>query len=170
MKSKYIKLTYAAILCAAALAIFAVEAQIPVPVPVPGVKLGLSNVITLIALMLLDTKSAFSILVVRIILGSVITGQLSAIPYSLSGGLCCLAAEALCLRLMGKKFICEISIIGAMVHIIAQLVCASLITQTLSVFVYLPPLLISSIITGAFCGLVAKLAERAYTSRAASRK
>lgn len=164
--NKIKKLSLAAVLCAAALIIFVIEAQIPVPVPIPGVKLGLANVITLFALMFLDTKSAFAILVTRILLGSLITGQLSAIPYSLSGGLCCLAIEAICIKFLGKKFICEISIIGAMVHVAAQLVCAALITQTASVFVYLPPLLITSIITGAFCGLCTKYVEKALTKKA----
>lgn len=156
MKSKYSKMTLNAILCAAALIIFTIEAQIPLPVPIPGVKLGLANVITLFALMFTDAKSAFSILVVRIFLGSAVTGQLSAVPYSLSGGLCCLALEVLLLKLWGKKFICEISIIGSMLHICAQLVCAALIIRSASVFLYLPPLLISSCITGLFCGLCAK--------------
>ncbi len=161
MNSKIKKLVLTAILCAAALTIFVIEAQIPVPVPLPGVKLGLANIITLFALILLDTKSAFAILLVRILLGSLITGQVMAIPYSLSGGLCCLALEAIMYKKMGRNFICEISISGAVVHITAQIICAALITQTLSVFLYLPPLIIVSVITGLFCGLCTKYLSKA---------
>ena len=44
------RLTRCALLTAIALAIFVLEAQIPIPFPVPGMKLGLSNIITLFAL------------------------------------------------------------------------------------------------------------------------
>ena len=40
------KLTTMALLTAIALTIFIIEAQIPAPVPIPGIKLGLSNIIT----------------------------------------------------------------------------------------------------------------------------
>ena len=43
------KLTLMALLTAIALTIFVIENQIPAPVPIPGVKLGLANIITLIA-------------------------------------------------------------------------------------------------------------------------
>ena len=57
------RLVLCALLCAAALTIFVVEAQIPLPIPFPGVKFGLSNVITLFALVWLGTKDAFLILI-----------------------------------------------------------------------------------------------------------
>ena len=44
------KLSFMAVLSAAALVVFIIEAQIPAPVPIPGAKLGLANVITLFAL------------------------------------------------------------------------------------------------------------------------
>ena len=45
------KLTQMALLTAIALTIFMVEAQIPALVPVPGVKLGLSIIITVFAVL-----------------------------------------------------------------------------------------------------------------------
>lgn len=155
--SKNIKrLTLCAMLCVAALTIFIIEAYIPLPLPVPGLKLGLSNIITLFALVYLSPKDAFLILISRILLGTMFSSNPSVLLYSLSGGIVCLLCETLCFRLLGKKFICEISIIGAMVHNIVQILCAVLITKTRAVFFYLPPLLIAAIFTGAFCGLCVK--------------
>ncbi len=147
------RLVLCALLCAAALTIFVVEAQIPLPIPLPGAKLGLSNVITLFALVWLGKREAFLILICRIILGAIFISNPSVIIYSLSAGLVCLVVEAILLKLIGKKFICEISIIGAIVHNTVQVVCAAVITKTALVFAYLPPLIIVAIITGAFCGL-----------------
>ena len=151
------RLTLCAVLCAAALTIFVAEAQIPLPIALPGVKLGLANVITLVALLFLGWREAFMILLIRILLGAIFVGQPSTLLYSLSGGLICLAVEVLLLKFMGKKFIGEISVIGAMVHNTVQILCAAAITRSVSVFWYLPPLLIVGAITGAFCGICALL-------------
>ena len=56
------RVAFCALLAAVALAIFVLEAQIPLPVPVPGMKLGLSNLVTLFALFSLGWKEALSIL------------------------------------------------------------------------------------------------------------
>ncbi len=154
------RLVLCALLCAAALTIFVVEAQIPLPIPLPGIKLGLSNVITLFALMWLGTRDAFLILICRIILSAIFIGNLSVLIYSLSAGLVCLAIEAILLKFIGKKYICEISIIGAVAHNSVQVACAAAITKTASVFAYLPPLIVLAIITGAFCGLCVKFAYK----------
>lgn len=151
------RLTLCAVLCAAALTIFVAEAQIPLPIALPGVKLGLANVITLIALLFLGQRDAFAIFVLRILLGAIFVGQPSTLLYSLSGGIICLFVESLLLRALGKKFICEISVIGAMVHNTVQILCAAAITRSAYVFWYLPPLLIAGAITGAFCGACALL-------------
>ena len=147
------RLALCGILCAAALTIFVIEAQIPLPLPLPGIKPGLSNIITLFALLYLSPRDALLILIARILLGTIFTGQPSTLLYSLCGGLVCLLAEILVLKLFGKRFVVEISIIGAIVHNTVQVLCAAFITQTASVFWYLPPLVITGVITGTFCGL-----------------
>ena len=143
-----------------ALSIFVVEAQIPLPFPLPGLKLGLSNIVTLLALVYLSPLEAFLILTSRILLGAIFTGSPSALIYSLSGGFVCLLAEVLLFKSIGKNFIIEISIIGAVLHNITQILCAFSITKTMAVFYYLPYLLIAAIITGAFCGLCVKLTDK----------
>ena len=77
------RLTRCALLTAIALAIFVLEAQIPIPFPVPGMKLGLSNIITLFALFSFGWKDALAIVVIRILLGNLASGQVMALLYSL---------------------------------------------------------------------------------------
>ena len=89
------RLTRLALLTAIALTIFMVEAQIPVPIPIPGVKLGLANIVTVYAVFVLGPWDALSILVVRVFLGAVFSGQMMTLLYSGAGGL--LSWLALCL-------------------------------------------------------------------------
>ena len=84
MKTK--KMTQMALLCAIALTIFMVEAQLPALTPVPGIKLGLSNIVTVYAVFVLGPKQAAVILACRVFLGAVFSGQMSTILYSGAGG------------------------------------------------------------------------------------
>ena len=92
------RIALCALLTAIALTIFVLEAQIPPLVPLPGVKLGLSNIVTLFALCALGPKESGAILLVRIVLGNLVTGQVSAILYSLAGGVVSLLAMLFALR------------------------------------------------------------------------
>ena len=150
MMSKSIKhLVTMALFTAMALTIFVIEAQIPVPIiPIPGVKLGLSNVITLIILLQYRPRDAAAVLLLRILLGSIYTGRLVAMFYSLCGGFLCFGGMALLCWLLHKKQVWFISIIGAVLHNIGQILAAMLVMQTTKVLVYLPFLLL-------FTGLVA---------------
>ncbi len=154
------RLVLCGILCGIALTIFVLEAYIPLPFVFPGFKLGLSNIITLFALIFLSAKEAFAILIIRILLGAVFAGQPAVLIYSLSGGAAALLIEVLCLKIFSKGFICEISILGATAHNVVQVLCAVLITKTSYAFVYLPPLIITAIITGGFCGMCILTAEK----------
>ena len=123
--SKSIKhLVTLALFTAMALTIFVIEAQIPVPVPIPGVKLGLANVITLVVLLRYRARDAVAVLLLRILLGSIFTGALVGMIYSLCGGLLCFAGMALLCRFLHRKHIWFISLIGAILHNIGQILAA----------------------------------------------
>ena len=154
MKTK--KLTLLALLAAIALTIFMIEAQIPSPVPIPGVKLGLANVITLVVLLRYRARDAVAVLLLRILLGSIFTGALVGMIYSLCGGLLCFAGMALLCRFLHRKHIWFISLIGAVLHNIGQMLVAVLIAGKGMIF-YLPFLMTAGCIAGAFTGLCAQL-------------
>lgn len=148
------RITLIAMLTAFALTIFVIEAQIPPLVPIPGIKLGLANIITLFALMTIGRRDALIILILRVILGSAVTGNIMSCMYSLAGGLVCFAAKALTRNMFKKNMIWCISILGAIGHNIGQILVAVVVTNTIQVAWYLPVLMISAVITGLFTGLI----------------
>lgn len=150
------KLTQMALLTAVALIVFMVEAQIPSPVPIPGVKLGLANIITVYAMFLLGPAETLMILVCRIFLGSVFSGQMMTFFYSLGGGLLCWLAMVLMRRIVTRKQIWVCSVIGAICHNVGQIAVAIFISRTPSLIVYLPVLMVSGVLTGLFTGVAAQ--------------
>ena len=155
MKTK--KLTTMALLCAIALTIFMVEAQIPSPVPLPGVKLGLSNIVTVFAVFVMGPVEAILILSGRIFLGAVFAGNFSSILYSAAGGALAITVTIFSRKILKENQMWIAGCLGAMAHSIGQMIMAVLVTGTPSIIIYLPALLICSIITGIFTGLCAQL-------------
>ncbi|MCL2828979.1 MAG: Gx transporter family protein [Oscillospiraceae bacterium] len=154
------RLTLLAMYTAIALTIFVVEAQIPLPIPVPGVKLGLANVITLMALLFLGRREAGIILAVRITLGSFFVGGLSPWLFSAAGGFFAFLTMALALRFVPKEQIWAVSTLGALAHNAGQLGMAVLYMGTTAVLAFAPVLVISAVITGAFIGIIARFLLR----------
>lgn len=150
------KIIRLSILSTIALTIFMIELQIPPLVPIPGIKIGLANIITLIVLALYGTKEATIVLVIRIFLGSMFSGQVVSFLYSLTGGMLCLGVMVFLMRILGKDGICFISISGAIAHNIGQNLIAMIIFKTTSLVYYLPVLMISAIVTGTFTGILSK--------------
>lgn len=150
------RITRMAVLTAIALTIFMLEAQIPSPIPIQGVKLGLANIVTIYAMFLLGPADTLCILLCRIFLGSVFSGQMMTLFYSLGGGMLCYATMLLMRKIVSERQIWVCSVIGAIAHNIGQIAVAVLITRTLGLIVYLPVLLVSGIATGCFTGLCAQ--------------
>ncbi len=155
------KLALMALLTALALIIFMLEAQIPAPVPIPGVKLGLANVITLTAMLILGKREAGAVLAVRIIMGAVFAGTPSAILYSGAGGLLAYAMMCLLVGRVAEKRLWAVSALSAVAHNMGQLAACVLVVKTPGVFLYAPALIISGVITGVFTGLAAMYLVRA---------
>ena len=143
-------------LCAIALTIFMVEAQIPPLVPMPGVKMGLSNIVTVFAVFAMGPAEAAAILFVRIFLGAVFAGNFSTILYSAAGGACAILITILLRKVLTEKQLWIAGCIGAVAHSIGQMAMAILLTGTPGLAVYLPLMIVCSIITGSFTGLCAQ--------------
>ena len=149
------RIAFMAVLTSAALIIFIVEAQIPPIVPVPGVKLGLANIITLVAMYLLSRREAGLVLLMRILLGALFAGSPSTLLFSAFGGLLAYAVMCALKGPVPESRIWMISIVSAVTHNIGQIVICMLVVKTPGILVYLPVLVISGIITGAFTGVAA---------------
>lgn len=151
------KLTRMALLCAIALTIFMLEAQLPPIVPLPGLKLGLANIVTVFAVFVMGPWEAAGILFGRIFLGSVFGGNFSMFFYAAAGGLCAILVTIGLKKILSKRQIWVAGCLGAAAHAVGQMAMAVLLTGTPALVIYLPALLFCSILAGLFTGLCAQL-------------
>ena len=158
------KIAKLAMLTALAMILSYVESLIPVFAAVPGMKLGLTNLVVLVALLYMDAGSAFLINMIRIVLVALTFGNLFALLYSLAGGILSFAVMFL-LKKTDKFSAVGISAAGGIAHNAGQITVACIVLDTAYVLGYLPVLIISGIIAGVIigilCGLVAKRIEPA---------
>lgn len=148
------RVAYFGVFVALALIFSYVESLIPFQIGIPGVKLGLANLITVIALYKMDWKSALFLVVTRVILAGFIFSNLFSILYSLAGGILSLAIMAVMKRNQGFS-VMGVSIAGGVFHNIGQLIVAMIVVETYSVAYYLPVLLIAGLVTGLVIGIAA---------------
>ena len=144
------------VLTAVSLIIFIVELQIPNPFPIPGIKLGLANIITVYAVYHYRAYEVAMIVTVRLLLGSVFSGNFMALIYSASGAFLCLLGMLLLKRIIDEKHIWIASIFGAVLHNTGQIIAAIIVTQTVQIIAYYPFLLVSGCLAGLFTGLCAQ--------------
>ena len=150
-KSLTRRITRMALLTAIALTIFLAEAQIPNPIPIPGVKLGLANIVTLIALYLFGPGTAFAILIPRCMMGAIFGGGITGLLFSLTGGLLAMSVMSLS-RKWSMLSIYGVSVLGAAAHSVGQILAAMVLMNSVYVGAYLPWLLGVSVFTGLATG------------------
>jgi heptaprenyl diphosphate synthase len=132
------------------------ESFIPIPIPVLGVKLGLANIITIIAIIYLNLKDVYMIVILRCLVMALISKGLMMLVFSISAGLISATLMWVLYKKLNKIFsIAGISISGAVTHNIVQIIIASFLMKENLVFYYLPILLIAAIITGFINGKIA---------------
>ena len=121
---------------------------------VPGAKIGLANIVTLIALMQLGTADAFAISLIRVFLTGILFGNTVMMVYSLAGAVLSVLVMSLLSRL--KVFgTVGISIAGAVSHNIGQYLAAAVLMHTRSILWYLPLLVLYGVISGLITGFIA---------------
>ena len=158
------KMTICALLISLALALSYMERFFPLQlvVPLPGVKLGLANIVSLVALYLLDGKSAYAILAIRCLLGSAFGGGITSLMFSLTGGSLSMLVMAL-----GKKLpflsVYGVSVLGAAAHNIGQICAAMLLMNSVYIGAYLSYLLVVAVFTGMATGAASAGVLRALT-------
>lgn len=135
-----------------------IETFLPLPLPVPGAKIGLANLITLLSLYTLSVPSVFFILCARILLSGFLFGSLSSILYALAGGMLSFAVMVFLYRSKHSFSLIFISMIGAMAHNTGQLIIASAVVESKTLFIYyFPFLLIVAVPAGLITGSVVQL-------------
>ena len=150
------KLTLCAVLLATALVLSYMERFFPLQmaIPLPGIKLGLANIVSLAALYLLGFRQAYAILALRCIMGSMFSGSITGLLFSLTGGTLAMLVMALARRLPLLS-VYGVSILGAAAHNIGQICAAMLLMHSVYIGAYLPYLLAIGIVTGLATGAAA---------------
>ncbi len=148
-----------ALLVAVGLVLFVFESFIPRPLP--WLRLGLANIATLLALYLFGVREAFMVAIARAILGSLSFGGLftPSFVFSFVGGVASTAAMAIFFRYLKNVFsVIGISLWGALVHNMVQLVLAmTLFVRRGELISLLPLFLCMTVVSGFSTGLIVYL-------------
>lgn len=140
-----------AVLTAAALALALLEGALPLTlvIPLPGIKLGLANVVTMVAVFSLGAAGAAAVVLCRVFLMFLMTGSATGFLMSLSGSLLALGGMLLARRFYPRAVsLFGISMAGAALHSVGQIACAAVLMQSGKIVYYLPLLLITSLACG----------------------
>ncbi len=157
MKAKKVA-TYG-LLVALAFILSYIESLFPLSLAIPGIKLGLANLVVIIALYSMGAKEAFSLSILRILLVGFTFGNLSMMLYSLAGGM--LSWLLMTIFRKSKLFsMTGVSIIGGIAHNIGQIGVAILVVETFDIAYYLPFLMIAGVVTGAVIGILGAMINK----------
>lgn len=137
---------------ALALVLSYLESLIPVFAAVPGIKLGIANIVTMLAIYKLGVRPAIIISAGRIVLAGILFGNLYVIIYSLAGG-----ALSIIVIIILKKIklfsVVGVSVAGAVAHNAGQIIVAVFFMENVNIMYYLPVLIISGVAAGAVVGI-----------------
>lgn len=142
------------LLVSAMLVLGYVESLIPLGGAVPGVKLGLANSVLLYAIYMLGPKPAFCLMAAKVVLSGLTFGGVNAMMYSLAGGVMSMAAMIIARRLPGMSIL-GVSVSGAAMHNLGQVLLAMIILQTDRLLYYMAVLVAVGIVTGILTGAAA---------------
>lgn len=156
MSRKVNKLALSAMLLSVMMVLGYVESLIPIA-GVPGIKIGLSNSVLLLSLYWLGIPISIQLMLMKVLLSAFMFGGVSAIPYSLAGGVLSLAVMILLIFVVKGFSPIGVGIAGAVMHNTGQILMAMLILVLPQLLYYLAILTVVAIFTGALTGTVAQL-------------
>ncbi len=148
------KIIFLSLLVSIGLALSVIESAMPIPVIVPGAKLGLSNMVILVTLVIFGFKEALIVGILKSLVFTLVTGSISSLFYSLSGAILSCILMFLVYKYFPSIFsLIGVSIFGAIAHNFGQVTVAVIIMNNMKIYSYLPILLLTSLFTGYFVGL-----------------
>lgn len=130
-----------------------IESLIPLPIGIYGIKLGLSNLVTVTALYLLGGIQAITLNFIRILLSSLLFGNAFSFLYSLCGGMFSVLIMILVKR-TNRLGVSGVSICGGIAHNFAQLAVAVFLVDDIKIAFYLPVLIAVGALTGFIIGCI----------------
>lgn len=148
------KMIFLSLLVAIGLALSVLESAIPLPILIPGARLGLSNIVILVTLIIFGFKEALVVSILKSFVLVLITGSISSLIYSFSGAiLSCLVMHIVYKYFSNIFSLIGVSIFGAVTHNFAQISVAAFIMFNVRIYSYFPVLMLISLFTGYFVGL-----------------
>lgn len=163
-----------AVLAAYALVLHGFEAILPMPVP--WLRVGLANIITLVALLLYDFKTAMAVTIIRVTLASMFTGTFLGPSFilSLGGGIASTVAVGLVHAVARDLFgPIGLSLIGSLFHNLAQLCLAWLLfVQRIGPILIISPFILligtaTGIVNGIITGVLIRQLKAENTDKSA---
>lgn len=154
MKSK--KIALYGLFIALAFIFSYIESLFPIPFPVPGIKLGLANLVVIIAIYGIGIKEAFVLSMVRILLVGFTFRDPSTLLFSFAGGVLSWLTMVIFKKLKLFSMV-GVSIIGGIAHNIGQIIVAIMYVNNTSLVYYLPFLMIAGVVSGTLIGILGAL-------------
>lgn len=148
------KVAVCGVLVALALIFSYIEVLVPMPIAIPGIKLGLANIVVLFSLYKLGIREATFVSIIRVVLSSLLFSGMAALIYGFVGATFALIIMSV-LKKVTDLHIVTISILGALCHIIGQLIVAGAVIGFSVIAYYAVALLLVSFFTGMIIGIVA---------------
>lgn len=145
------KVSLMGLLFALAMAFSYLESMLVIPGLLPGMRLGLSNLVTMYCLFFLDKRAGYTMAVMKAVF-VVLTRGFVAGMLSLSGGIFSVTAIVL-VDFLSKHSLhyITLSVIGAIFHNIGQLILARYLTSVF-LYYYIPVLLVTGLVVGIITG------------------
>lgn len=148
------RITMLALCTSAALLLSYVEMLIPpIFTGIPGIKMGLPNIAILLVLYRAGAKEAAAVSFIRIVITSILFGNITMFWYSLAGATLSLAVMILLKRIDILSSV-GVSVAGALAHNVGQIIVAMILMQTSQLGYYLIVLSVTGAISGIFVGLL----------------
>lgn len=147
------KITLLGLTLAGAMLLSYVESLIPPLSTVPGIKIGLANIAVIFALCRIGTREAYFVSLIRVLLSSLLFGNAVSVIYGLCGAVLSLISMTI-LKKINIFSVLGISIVGAVMHNVGQILAAIIILGSNVIVLYLPILILSGTITGAIIGVL----------------
>jgi len=150
------KVAFLGLFIALAFVLSYIEFLLPISIGIPGAKIGLANLVIVVAMFTLGKKDAFLLSLVRVLLVGFTFGNLAMTVYSMAGA--SLSYVAMLIADKSKRFsMTGVSVIGGIFHNVGQIIVAIIVMETTGLIYYLPVLIIIGTISGVVIGILASI-------------
>ena len=153
------KIAYLGLLIALAFVLSYVEYLLPINIGIPGAKVGLPNIVIVVALYTIGSFDAILLSLIRVLLVGFTFGNMSMMLYSFAGAVLSFVSMVIAKR-TNLFSITGVSVLGGVFHNIGQIMVAMLDLETKSLVYYLPFLIIVGLFSGILIGFISSVVAK----------